>query len=100
MNPHNDLVFKKLIDFDSPMRGVETTLQPRITNIYDTYTSEHKIKKMLSIDIIKKYNLMNIQGNVQRLHKHTIDVLRSLLVFGEHEYIIQEIQEHDKINVK
>ena len=53
---------------------------------------EFKIKKILSADILRKYNLVPDQGNSKRLHNYSIDVLRSLLVFGDHKHIIDTIR--------
>ena len=53
---------------------------------------EFKIKKILSADIFKKYSIAPTQGNSKTLHNYSIDVLRSLLVFGDHEHIIDVIR--------
>ena len=54
---------------------------------------EHKVKKLLVIDILKKYKLTQLApGVVKTFYTLSPNALRELLVFGEHEYIIDNIR--------
>ena len=60
--------------------------------------NDYNIKAMLASDIIAKYGLETTQGNIMSLHSRSANVLRELLVFGEHIHIIESIKERNYKN--
>lgn len=58
-------------------------------------TTEKGIKRMLIRDIKIKYNVNNGRA-IQSLYKCSIEVLRSLLVFGDHEIILKPYLKNNK----
>ena len=58
------------------------------TDYYIDSKRDARIRRILALDIAKKYGIKDIKYFGNRIGRHSIDVLRSLLVFGEHSYII------------
>ena len=58
----------------------------------DDEKHEKRVKKMLVYDIYKKYNIDKSLWMNKHIYTFSINVLRELLVFGEHEHIIDKIK--------
>ena len=53
---------------------------------------EKRVKRILVYDIYKKYNIDKSLWTNKHIYTFSINVLRELLVFGEHEHIINKIK--------
>lgn len=66
-------------------------LFPKDTSLGDLQDKkDYRIKRMLYSDIAEKYGLDGIKIG-HYLQHYSIDILRELLIFGKHKYIIDEI---------
>ena len=84
--------FGVLNNFNDTSRDDQIFTSIAISPMIDADSHGKKVQKILIADIMRKYNLIPNQGNSKRLHNYSIDVLRSLLVFGDHEHIIDAIR--------
>lgn len=62
------------------------------SSAYSHNKNEHIIRSSLIKDIKKKYSLPNSSSYC--LNRYNTNILRELLIFSEHEYIVNKIKAH------